>query len=145
MVRSTVALCWLRTIRASARLSVSDFPCTGYQLRSMGLNATQIKGERVILATDFNQTCTGLPLTMIETHQIIDNSTPAPIPDGQPAPPLPPRDGRYGEAGGHRRIADSGFQQDDDVTAHADCDIYAYCRASTAMDTHANRRTGSST
>ena len=54
----------------------------------MGLNATQIKGQRVILATDFNQTETGLPLTMIETHPIIDNSSPVPIPDGQPAPPL---------------------------------------------------------
>jgi hypothetical protein len=56
----------------------------------MGLNATQIKGQRVILVTDFNQTATGLPLTMVETHAIIDNSSPAPIPDGQPAPPLSP-------------------------------------------------------
>lgn len=68
----------------------SNFPCKRYQLRSMGLNATQIKGQRVILATDFNQTATGLPLTMIETHPIIDNSSPVPIPDGQPAPPLSP-------------------------------------------------------
>jgi len=64
--------------------------CVGYTLRSMGLNATQIKGKKVILATDFNQTETGLPLTMIETHQVVDQTTPAPIPDGQNAPPLPP-------------------------------------------------------
>jgi hypothetical protein len=65
-------------------------PCIGYTLRSMGLNATQIDGRRVILVTDFNQSVTGLPLTMIETHQTFDNSTPAPIPPGQSAPPLSP-------------------------------------------------------
>jgi hypothetical protein len=66
------------------------YPCIGYQLRSMGLNATRIDGRKVMLMTDFNQTLTGLPLTMIETHPIIDNSSPVPIPDGQPAPPLSP-------------------------------------------------------
>jgi hypothetical protein len=66
------------------------YPCIGYQLRSMGLNATQIDGRKVMLTTDFNQTLTGLPLTMIETHQMIDNSTTAPIPPGQAAPPLSP-------------------------------------------------------
>ena len=65
-------------------------PCLGYQLRSMGLNASRIDGQKVILATDFNQTFTGLPLTMTETHTTIDNSTPAPVPVGQPAPPLSP-------------------------------------------------------
>jgi len=64
--------------------------CNGYTLRSMGLNATQIKGKKVILVTDFNQTDNGLPLTMTETHHVIDQTTPAPIPDGQGAPPLPP-------------------------------------------------------
>ncbi len=68
----------------------SIFPCGGYLLRSMGLNATQIVAKRVILVTDFNQTLSGLPITMIETHPVFDNTTPAPIPDGQPAPPLPP-------------------------------------------------------
>src|SRR6266496_520327 len=68
----------------------SIFPCGGYLLRSMGLNATQMAAKRVILATDFNQTLSGLPITMIETHPVFDNSTPQPIPDGQPAPPLPP-------------------------------------------------------
>ncbi len=65
-------------------------PCGGYQLRSMGLNASQIDGRKVILVTDFNQSFTGLPLLMIESHQVLDNSTPAPIPPGQTAPPLSP-------------------------------------------------------
>jgi hypothetical protein len=63
------------------------FPCTGYQLRSMGLNASEIDGRKVILVTDFNQSVTGLPLVMTEFHQTFDESTPAPIPAGQPAPP----------------------------------------------------------
>jgi len=65
-------------------------PCVGYQLKSMGLNATRIGDRRVILITDFNQTQTGLPLIMTETHTTIDDSTPAPIPAGQTAPSLPP-------------------------------------------------------
>lgn len=65
-------------------------PCVSYQLRSMGLNSTQIDGKKVILTTDFNQSVTGMPLVMTETHQMIDNSTPAPIPPGQAAPPLSP-------------------------------------------------------
>ena len=63
------------------------FPCTGYHLRSMGLNASKIDGRKVILVTDFNQSVTGLPLLMTEFHQTFDESTPAPIPIGQPAPP----------------------------------------------------------
>jgi phage baseplate assembly protein gpV len=65
-------------------------PCVGYQLKSMGLNATEIEGQRVILVTDFNQTFTGLPLVMADFHQTFDNSTPAPLPAGQPAPPPSP-------------------------------------------------------
>jgi hypothetical protein len=61
--------------------------CVGYQLKSMGLNATQIDGEKVILVTDFNQTVTGLPLVMADFHQTFDQSTPAPVPPGQTAPP----------------------------------------------------------
>jgi hypothetical protein len=56
----------------------------------MGLNATQVDGRQVILETDFNQTLTGLPLTITEFHQTFDNSTVAPVPAGQSAPPLPP-------------------------------------------------------
>ena len=67
------------------------FPCLGYLLRSMGLNATRIDGRKVILVTDFNQSLTGLPLMMTESHQTFDESTPAPIPAGQPAPPFQPR------------------------------------------------------
>ena len=63
------------------------FPCTGYILSSMGLNATEIDGRKVILVTDFNQSLTGLPLRMTEFHQTFDESTPAPIPTGQTAPP----------------------------------------------------------
>lgn len=65
-------------------------PCVGYTLKSMGLNATEIDGRKVILVTDFNQSVTGLPLMMVETHQVFDNSTPAPIPAGESAPPLSP-------------------------------------------------------
>lgn len=63
-------------------------PCVGYTLRSMGLNATTIDGRPAILTTDFNQTLTGLPLLMSETHQGFDNSTVAPLPAG--GAPLPP-------------------------------------------------------
>jgi hypothetical protein len=64
-------------------------PCASYQLKSMGLNATQIDGRKVILETDFNQTLTGLPLLITDFHQTFDDSTVAPIPSGQSAPPLP--------------------------------------------------------
>jgi hypothetical protein len=64
-------------------------PCVGYTLRSMGLNAAEINNRKVILVTDFNQTDTGLPLTMTETHQTFDDSTAASIPNGASAPPLP--------------------------------------------------------
>ena len=66
------------------------FPCVGYQLKSMGLNATEIDGQKVILVTDFNQTFTGLPLFMTEFHQTFDDSTPAGIPSGESAPPASP-------------------------------------------------------
>jgi hypothetical protein len=65
-------------------------PCGGYILRSMGLNASKIDGVPVILATDFQQSFTGLPLLIVESNHTTDNSTPAPIPPGQGAPPLPP-------------------------------------------------------
>jgi hypothetical protein len=68
----------------------SFYPCGGYTLRSMGLNATKVDGRRVILVSDFNQSVTGLPLTMVDTHTTIDNSTPVAIPAGQAASPLPP-------------------------------------------------------
>src|SRR6476646_8562030 len=64
--------------------------CKGYVLRSMQLNASKLDGARVILVTDFNQSLTGLPLRITEQHHAIDNSTPAPIPTGQQAPPLSP-------------------------------------------------------
>jgi hypothetical protein len=65
-------------------------PCRRYTLRSMGLNATRVDGQRVILVTDFNRTQSRLPLRMTEFHTTMDNSTPEPIPAGQPAPPLSP-------------------------------------------------------
>jgi hypothetical protein len=68
----------------------APLPCGGYQLRSMGLNASQIDGRKVILVTDFNQTFTRLPLLITESHNVVDDSTPAPIPPGQSAPPLSP-------------------------------------------------------
>ena len=66
------------------------YPCLGYTLQSMKLNATKIDQKQAMLVTDFNQTLTGLPLIMTETHQVLDQSTPAPIPAGQAAPPLSP-------------------------------------------------------
>jgi hypothetical protein len=54
------------------------------------LNATQIDGRKVILVTDFNQSVTRLPLMMMETHSVIDDSTPAPLPPGEPVSPLSP-------------------------------------------------------
>ena len=66
------------------------YPCVGYRLSSMGLNATTINGRKAMLVSDFNQSFTGLPLLMVETHPVIDQSTPAAISPGQSAPPLPP-------------------------------------------------------
>jgi hypothetical protein len=65
-------------------------PCVGYKLRSMGLNATRVGGRRVVLATDFQQSFTGLPLLILEKTPVFDDSTPAPLPPGVPAPPLSP-------------------------------------------------------
>lgn len=65
-------------------------PCGGYVLKSMGLNATRIDQRKAMLVTDFNQSLTGLPLSMVETHPVIDQSTPTPIPPGQQAPPPSP-------------------------------------------------------
>src|ERR1700761_2036862 len=53
-------------------------PCVGYTLKSMNLNATQIEGRQVILVTDFQQSFTGLPLTIQDFHTTSDDSTPAP-------------------------------------------------------------------
>jgi hypothetical protein len=65
-------------------------PCKTYALQSMGFNATRITGRRVILVTDLNVTNTGMPLLITEFHKVKDNTSLAPIPDGRPAPPLPP-------------------------------------------------------
>jgi len=55
----------------------------------MGLNATELGGKKVVMVTDFNLTDTGLPLIISESHQVFDDSTMAPLPTGQPAPPFP--------------------------------------------------------
>jgi hypothetical protein len=68
----------------------APYPCVGYTLKSMGLNATTLAGRRVILTTDFNLTFTRLPLTLVETHFGVDDSTPVPVPPGQDPPPLDP-------------------------------------------------------
>jgi hypothetical protein len=65
-------------------------PCSGYELHSMRLNATQVDGRQTMLVTDFTQSITGFPLTIKEIHDTFDNSTPAPIPAGAAAPPTPP-------------------------------------------------------
>jgi len=65
-------------------------PCAGYTLASMGLNATSIAGRRVILATDFQRSFTGLPLSIAETTVVVDDSTPASLPPGASSAPLAP-------------------------------------------------------
>ena len=65
-------------------------PCVGYTLKSMRLNASSIAGKQVILATDVQQTQTGLPLLITETTKMIDDSTPAPLPAGASSAPLAP-------------------------------------------------------
>lgn len=65
-------------------------PCVGYTLASMGLNASLIAGRKVILATDFQKSVTGLPLSVVETTTVIDDSTPAPLPAGASSAPLAP-------------------------------------------------------
>lgn len=69
---------------------VFTVPCVGYTLASMGLNASYIAGRRVILETDFQKSFTGLPLTISETTNLIDESTPAPLPAGATSAPLAP-------------------------------------------------------
>ena len=64
-------------------------PCVSYTLRSMGLNATTIMGKKAILATDIQQTNTGLPLIIVETLFAEDASTPAPLPPGASSGPIP--------------------------------------------------------
>lgn len=67
------------------------FPCIGYILRSMGLNASTVRTRKIILITDFNQTITGLPLIVLPAGTgVLDDSVPTPIPAGQTAPPLSP-------------------------------------------------------
>lgn len=65
-------------------------PCVSFTLASMGLNATTIDSKKAILVTDFQKTNTFLPLLLTETHQAIDDSTPAPLAAGSAAPPLSP-------------------------------------------------------
>ena len=65
-------------------------PCLGYTLASMGLNATQLLGRKVILATDFQKTVTGLPLTISESHNTWDDTTPASLPADGSAPTIAP-------------------------------------------------------
>lgn len=69
---------------------VFTMPCVGYTLKSMGLNATTIAGKKVILSTDLQQSQTGLPLSIVETTTLVDDSTPSPLPDGASSAPLAP-------------------------------------------------------
>ena len=63
-------------------------PCVGYDLRSMGLNATTIQDRPVMLDSDFLQTFTGFPLTVVETHPVFDRTLPGtPPPEGATTPP----------------------------------------------------------
>jgi hypothetical protein len=71
-------------------LCVFNPPCKKYILKSMGLNATTVDGRRVILVTDFQQSVTALPMTITETHQVYDDTSPAGLTDGGPPPPADP-------------------------------------------------------
>jgi hypothetical protein len=63
-------------------------PCGGYRLSSMGLNATTVKGRRVMLVSDFLQSFTGFPLTVAETHVVNDKTLPGTPPaTGAEIPP----------------------------------------------------------
>jgi hypothetical protein len=44
----------------------------------------------VILATDFQKSLTGLPLSIVETTVVVDDSTSAPLPPGASSAPLAP-------------------------------------------------------
>jgi hypothetical protein len=48
--------------------------CVGYTLKSMNLNTSTLEGRKVIMVTDFEQTDTGLPILMLETHKVFDNT-----------------------------------------------------------------------
>ncbi|PWU14365.1 MAG: hypothetical protein C5B50_17450 [Verrucomicrobia bacterium] len=70
---------------------VFPVPCIGYNLKSMKLNATQVDRRNVMLVTDFTQSFTGFPLVITEMHQVYDDSTPTPIPNGGTVPATPPQ------------------------------------------------------
>jgi hypothetical protein len=56
----------------------------------MKLNSTEVDNRRVMLVTDFTQSFTGFPLTILETHHTFDDSSPTPIPAGGSPPSVPP-------------------------------------------------------
>jgi hypothetical protein len=63
-------------------------PCVGYALVSMGLNATTLEQRAVMLDSDFLQSYTGFPLTVVESHSVFDRTTPGtPPPQGATIPP----------------------------------------------------------
>lgn len=64
-------------------------PCAGYTLKSMGLNATLINGMRAVLSTDFQQSLTGLPLTISDPNFAIDSSSVASLPPDTSDPQVP--------------------------------------------------------
>ena len=51
-------------------------PCVGYNLQSLRLNSSYAMGRHVMLATDYVQSLTGFPLTIVETHMVFDNTPP---------------------------------------------------------------------
>jgi hypothetical protein len=67
---------------------VNTPPCAGYVLRSMGLNATSIKGRNVMLVSDFTETHTGFPVAVVESHVVDDKTLPGTPPaSGAVIPP----------------------------------------------------------
>ena len=63
-------------------------PCVGYALNSMGLNASTIQDRAIMLDSDFIQSYTGFPLTVVETHPVFDRTLPGtPPPEGATIPP----------------------------------------------------------
>jgi hypothetical protein len=65
-------------------------PCLGYNLQSLKLNSTYVMGRHVMLETDYIQSFTGFPLTVVETHTVYDETPPPGMtfPDSGPPPEL---------------------------------------------------------
>ena len=65
-------------------------PCAGLHAEIDGPQLHEDQRQKVILVRDLNTGITGLPLTMVDHHNVFDDSTTAAIAAGQNAPPITP-------------------------------------------------------